>query len=154
MAANGLIKNSIYLNSRIFITVLLSLVISRILLTKLGVYGYGVYNIISSVVLMFAILNNAMMIGTQRSLAYQIARPLKKELQLTFSMAFNIHLIIAVLSMFIAFFIGKIVVYNFLNISNDWQHQSYILYNICVASLGITILTTPFVSLITAVTFQ
>ena len=49
-----------------FIVLILTLYISRVVLEVLGVVDYGVYNVVGGFVAMFAFLNTSMSNGVQR----------------------------------------------------------------------------------------
>ncbi len=101
-----IIKNTLLLYFRMFLTMGVSLYTSRVVLDILGVVDYGIYNIVGGIVIMFSFLNNAMAIGTQRFLSFEIGRTDFRKLANVFSTAVNIHITIAVVILLFAELIG------------------------------------------------
>lgn len=50
-----------------------SLYASRVVLNTLGVEDYGIYNVVGGIVSMFAFLNGAMVVSTQRYLKFELS---------------------------------------------------------------------------------
>lgn len=61
-----IVKNATMLYVRMFFTMLVALYTSRIILQRLGVLDYGIYNLVSAVVMIFLFLNNMLSEATQR----------------------------------------------------------------------------------------
>ena len=55
-----LAKNTLFLYFRMFLTLIVGLYTSRVVLHVLGVVDYGIYNVIGGIVAIFASLNGAM----------------------------------------------------------------------------------------------
>ena len=71
---NLVIKNTLVLYVRMFITMGVSLYTSRLVLNALGVVDFGIYNVVGGVVGMFGFLNVAMASSTQRFLNYELGK--------------------------------------------------------------------------------
>lgn len=56
-----------------FLLMLISLYTTRIVLSTLGEIDFGIYNVVSSVVL-FTFINGAMTTATQRCLSYELGK--------------------------------------------------------------------------------
>ena len=67
-----IVKNATMLYVRMFFTMLVALYTSRIILQRLGVLDYGIYNLVSTVVMIFLFLNNMLSEATQRFIIYEI----------------------------------------------------------------------------------
>ena len=67
-----IVKNATMLYVRMFFTMLVALYTSRIILQRLGVLDYGIYNLVSTVVMIFSFLNNMLSEATQRFIIYEI----------------------------------------------------------------------------------
>ena len=63
-------KNTIAIYLRMFISILVSLYTSRVVLQVLGVSDYGIYALVGGVVVMFSFMNNAMGGATSRFINY------------------------------------------------------------------------------------
>lgn len=64
-------KNTVLLYIRMFISVIVGLYTSRVVLNTLGVEDYGVYNVVGGIVAMFSFLNASMSGATSRFLTYE-----------------------------------------------------------------------------------
>ena len=70
---------------------------TRIVLEKLGVSDYGLYNVVGGFVSMFSVLNSILQTSTNRFLALSIGKGDQLVLKRTFSTAIAIHLIIVLI---------------------------------------------------------
>ena len=67
-----IVKNTLFLYMRMFITMCISFFTTRIILEKLGVSDYGIYNIVGGFTSMFTLLNSILQTSTRRFLALNI----------------------------------------------------------------------------------
>ena len=67
-------KNTILLYFRMFLTMIVTLYTSRIVLNVLGVEDFGIYNVVGGVVTMFTFINSAMAGATQRFLTFELGK--------------------------------------------------------------------------------
>lgn len=67
-------KNTVLLYIRMFISVIVGLYTSRVVLNTLGVEDYGVYNVVGGIVAMFSFLNASMSGATSRFLTYELGK--------------------------------------------------------------------------------
>ena len=86
-----------------FITLLVSLYTSRVLLQSLGVDDYGIYNIIGGVVVLFSFLSNAMTNSTQRYLNYNVGLNDESSTKKVFCVSMQAHFVIALIVLLFAF---------------------------------------------------
>lgn len=68
--ARRLVKNTIALYLRTAVTMVVSLIVTRVLLKELGGDDYGIYNVVASVVVLFSFLNASMSQAIQRFITY------------------------------------------------------------------------------------
>ena len=110
-----IIKNALYLYLRMFISMCIALITSRLILNTLGVENYGIYNIVGGIIVMFSFLNTTMAGATSRFITYELGKG-NKYTQNIFSTALTIHFIIAlIVAIFIEtlgywFLINKLVI--------------------------------------------
>ena len=57
---NTIVKNTMYLYIRTFLTMVLSIYTSRVVLQVLGVEDYGIYNVVGGIVVLFTFINNSL----------------------------------------------------------------------------------------------
>ena len=96
-----LAKNTIYLYIRMLLVMAVSLYTSRVVLATLGFEDFGIYNVVASIVVSLNFLQSALRNATFRYSAYEIGRGDNGRLSKVFSMAFNTHIILAVILLII-----------------------------------------------------
>ena len=133
-------KNALMLYIRMFITMIVGLYTSRVVLHTLGVEDYGTYGVVGGVVAMMGFLNASMSGATSRFLAFELGRGDKKRLSDTFSSALIVHASIAVIVLILAETVGlwfmthKLVIPEGRMTAAHWVYQLSILS----AMLGFT----------------
>jgi O-antigen/teichoic acid export membrane protein len=105
-------KNTVYLYIRMLLVMIVSIYTSRIVLENLGIEDYGIYNVVGSVVTMFAFLKTALAGATHRYVAYSLGQGDAFRLKVVFSNSLLLHVIIALLIVFMAESIGLWFLYN------------------------------------------
>ena len=103
-------KNAVLLYVRMFLSLIVSLYTSRVVLQTLGVDDYGVYGVVGGVVGMFSFLNTAMAGATSRFLTFEMGKDNPIRLRETFSSALIIHMIIALIIFVMAETVGLWIV--------------------------------------------
>ena len=88
-------KNTLFLYFRMILIMGVTLYTSRVILDKLGVEDYGLYQVVGGVVGMLSFLNGTLSNGTSRFLTYELGAGSQARLQATFSTAFYVHAILA-----------------------------------------------------------
>lgn len=87
-------KNTLALYARTIIVMVVSLYVSRVLLDKLGVEDYGVYNVVGSIVILFSFLNNALTAASQRFLSVALGENDQEKMLKVFNTSVSIQLIL------------------------------------------------------------
>ena len=139
-------KNTMALYVRMFISMVIGIYTSRVVLEVLGISDYGIYTIVGSITAMMAFLNATMSGATSRFLSFSIGKTDREELNKTFSSVLIVHIIIAVIFLILAESIGVVVLNKFLVIPEDRMTIANIIYQISIVSCVLSILTTPYTS--------
>ena len=145
-----ILKNTLYLYLRMFFVMAVSLYTSRVVLDVLGIEDYGLYNVIAGFVVLFSILNNSMEVATQRFLTFEIGKGNPKKVDDTFCMSLTAHFGIAIVLLILCETVGLWYIHNHLVIPEGREHAAYVVYQISLLILMITIIRTPYNSLIIA----
>ncbi|MBO5706057.1 MAG: hypothetical protein J6S05_03540 [Bacteroidaceae bacterium] len=98
-------KNTIALYFRTFITMIVSLYTSRVMLQALGVDNYGINNVIGGIVAMSSLITGAVTQSITRFITYALGEGDKQRMKVVFSTSVNVMIalsIIAVLALEIA----------------------------------------------------
>lgn len=143
-------KNSLYLFLRMLVLLMVGLYTSRVLLIALGVFDYGIYNVVGGIVSMFVFINYAMINSTQRYVTYELGRNDQKRLSLVFSTSMNIHAAIALIIVLLSETIGLWFLYNKVVIPADRMNAAFWVFQFSVISCFVNIMSMPYNALIIA----
>lgn len=140
-------KNTVFLYFRMFLVMFVSLYTSRIVLDRLGIENYGIYNIVGSIVVSFVFVQNSLSSSTQRFMSYAMGSG-EKDCHRVFSISMNIHIIILMILLLILETVGVWCLYNVLNIPSDRIQPAFIVFQLSVCIFSINLLRVPFTALI------
>lgn len=147
---NRILKNTLLLFFRMFLTLVVSLYTARIILNTLGIEDFGIYNVVGGFVTMFAFLNSAMASATQRFLTFEIGREDDNQLSKVFNMSLNIHFIIAFVILFLAETIGLWFVNTQLTIPPERMVAAQWVYQFSIMAMMVNIVSVPYNAIIIA----
>lgn len=151
MADNKLIaKNTIFLYIRMMIIIVISFYTSRVVLDKLGVDDYGIFNAVAGVIGMLGFLNNTLANGTSRFLTFELGNGYNENLKRTFSTAFFSHIILMLIMFLILETLGIWFLNNKLIILPERIWATHWVYQISLLSMCISIIQVPYTSSIIA----
>ncbi len=143
-------KNTLALYGRMLFSMLVSLYTSRVILNTLGVEDYGIYNVVSGIIVMFKTINAALSTGTQRFFTFELGKRDYLILNKIFSFSLNIHIVLAVIILILAETVGlwflnnKMVIAESRIVAANWVYQA------SVFSAMISITQVPYSSAIVA----
>lgn len=133
---------------RMMFSMLVSLYTSRVVLNTLGVEDFGIYNVVSGIIMMFVFINGAMANGTMRFITYELGRGDKVKLSKVFNSALITHIILALFVLLLAETIGLWFLNSKMNISHEKMYAANWVYQFSVFSAVISMTQVPFTSLI------
>ena len=90
-------KNTLFLYIRMGIVLVVSLYTTRVVLHSLGVEDYGINNVVSGFVTMFAFLNTSMSNGVQRFYNFSLGRTNEYSITDVYNTALQIQGLLAIL---------------------------------------------------------
>lgn len=137
-------KNTIMLYIRMFISMLVGLYTSRVVLATLGVEDYGIYGVVGGVVGMMGFLNASMSGATSRFLTFELGKGDKERLAKTFSSALIVHIIIAIVVLILAETVGLWFLSNKLNIPAERMQAAHWVYQLSILSAMFGITQVPY----------
>ena len=137
-------KNSIVLFIRMFITMIIGLYTSRVVLNTLGVSDYGIYNVVGAVVGIFGFISNSMRNASSRFIAVELGKGNKKSLSDTFNTALVLHFIVAVFIILLLETVGLFLFNNKLDIPDNRIEAAKIVYHLSVFTLLFVITQVPY----------
>lgn len=133
-------KNALMLYVRMFLSMIVGLYTSRVVLNTLGVEDYGIYGVVGGVVSMMGFLNASMSGATSRFITFELGKGNTQQLKDTFSSAMIVHIGIAMVVFIVAETIGLWFLNNKLVIPENRMYAANWVYQLSIfsAMLGIT----------------
>lgn len=143
-------KNALFLYVRMGIVMLITLFTTRVVLEKLGIEDYGIYNVIFGFVSMFSVLNTTLTAGINRFYNIAIgANDAQGEINV-FNVAIRIQTLVSIIVFVIVEVIGAWYVNNIMVLPVQRLPIANYLFQFSVINLMVLILQTPFSALILA----
>ena len=133
-----------------FITTVVGLYTSRVVLNTLGVSDYGIYNIVGGIITMASFLNSAMVAASQRFLSYELGRGDDERLSRVFCTSINIHAAICLVAFVIAETVGLWFLNAKLNIPDGRMAAANWVYQASIVSFMVNVMSVPYNSAIVA----
>lgn len=137
-------KNTLALYVRMFLTMVVGLYTSRVVLATLGVEDYGVYGVVGGITSMLGFLNASMSGATSRFLTFELGRGDKKRLENTFSSAMIVHMGIAAVVLVLAETVGLWFLCHKLVIPPERMTAAHWVYQLSILSSMLTITQVPY----------
>ena len=109
-------KNTLALYARTIIVMIVSLYVSRVLLDKLGVDDYGIYNVVGSIVVLFSFLNNALTSASQRFLTVALGEGDNAKMIRVFNTSVSIQFLLVAVAIVLLEIVGTWFLNNRLSI--------------------------------------
>lgn len=137
-------KNALYMYIRMFITMLIGLYTSRVILASLGFNDYGLYNVVGGIIAMFSFVNGALANTTSRYITFYLGKDNVTCLRRVFSTAFFIHLVFALIIVALGETAGLWYVNNKLVIQEGRFDAAMWVYQFTVFTASVNIISVPF----------
>ncbi len=137
-------KNTIYLYFRMILTMLIALYTSRVILEKLGVDDFGIYNAVGGIVGFLSFLNSALATGSSRFLTFELGTGNTEKLKRTFSSLLTAHLILAGIIVVLAETAGLWFLYHKMVISPERMNAAVYAFHISILTAVLTITQVPY----------
>ena len=147
---NRVAKNTMYMYIRMIFLMLISLYTSRILLKQLGVDDFGIFNVVGSIIAVFANLRGLFTSSIQRFLNYELGKGNEEKLIVIFNMSIIINIIMSVIFAALAESIGIWYLNNYINVPPERLFAAKVIFQISIISAVLSMLTVPYDALIVA----
>lgn len=141
---NKVVLNSLALYANMAVTMIVTLLGVRYVLDVLGKEEYGVYMLISSIVLLFSFINVGMAASTQRFLSFDLGRGAEGEIKETFYTSLVIHLSIATLITVLLLLVGSFFIQRVLAIPPALLGSAHIVLACMTGGIVFTVLAAPY----------
>ncbi len=147
-ASKKIAQNTIMLYVRLIVNMAISLYTSRVVLQVLGIDDYGIYSVVSGVLVLFSFLNSSMSGATSRYITYELGQKNQSRLTITFSTAIIVHIIIAGLIAILCETIGIWFINNKLVIPADRFTAAHWVFQFAILSMIVSVTQVPYNSII------
>lgn len=144
------LKNTVVLYTKVIVSTLIWLYLTRVVLDVLGVEDYGIYTLIAGVIAILSFVNTALMTSTQRFLSIALGEGNEDKVKQYFSAGMIIHISIAIIIVIALEAIGPFLFDDFLNIPVSRLSVAKQMYQMMVASTFVTIVGVPYSATINA----
>lgn len=139
-----IVKNTLYLYIRMFITMLVGFYTSRIVLNTLGVSDFGIYNVMGGIIAMLNYVRSLISGGTSRFLTISIG---KNDLALM-RKTFSTSIVLCIISAFAVFILGETIGLWFmntqLNIPVERMYAANWVYQCALLSACVVVIQSPY----------
>ena len=143
-----IVKNTVYLYLRMVITMLITIFSSRIVLNSLGIDGFGTYNIILGVVVLFYFIQSALNTSTLKFLSSCIVEYDTEGQIKIFNSSLQTTIILSTLVLLLLETVGLYIVLNVLKIDAQYRQMANISYQIIIVTYIIQLVRIPYTSMI------
>ncbi len=147
---NRIAKNTMYMYIRMILVMAIVIYTSRVVLDKLGIDDYGLYNAVTSIVTMMIFLNQTLSTSTSRFLTYDLGKGNYEKLKATFSTAFFSHLILAGIIVLVMETIGLWYLGNKFVVPHGRENAVQIVFQISLLITAVSVCQVPFTATIMA----
>lgn len=137
-------KNTLMLYIRMLFNLLVSLYTSRLILQILGVENYGIYNVVGSVISMFAIFNGGINSAVQRYLTFEIGKCNLSKLTKVFSISLQVYVLISIIIIILGETVGLWFLHEKLVIPSECMNSAIWVYQCSIVACIINLMTAPY----------
>ena len=143
-------KNTLFLYFRMAIMMVVSLFTSRVLLQKLGIDDYGVYNIVGGIIVMFSFVQAPISSATQRFLNFALGQDNLDKVQKVFSVSLFLYVIFCIIVVLLGETVGLWFLNTHMNFPIGRIHAVNVLYQLTIITFCLGLIRTPYYSSVIA----
>jgi len=147
---NSIGKNTVYLYIRSLFTLVITLYTSRVVLDKLGISDFGIYNTVGSVTASLSFITGALGLATSRFITYDLGKKEINKLVITFRCIFTLYIIITFIMLIFFETAGPWFINNKLVFAPSRATAVQTVFHISILSVIFYVLQVPFTSLVIA----
>ena len=143
-------KNTVFLYIRMMFTMVVALFTSRVILQKLGVDDYGIYQAVGGIVGFLSFISGVISGGSSRFLTFALGEGNAEKLKRTFSTTLNVHIIIALLVVIVSETGGLWFLYNKMVIAPERMTAAVYTYHLSIVTALFSLTQVPYNAVIIA----
>lgn len=141
--------NSVVLYSRMIITTICSLLVTRFSLKALGSNDFGLFSVVGGIISFIALFNTIMLSTSNRFIAVSIGKNDEKEANIQFNACLVVHIAIAIITICAALPLGNWYIRSFLNYDGN-LNNALMIFNISIVSSVFSFIGVPYNGLLMA----
>ena len=145
---NKVVFNMVTVYFKIIVTMFISLYSVPIVLDSLGASDFGLYNLVSGVILMLTFLNGSMTVSTQRFISIGMGVNDMEKINQLFNIGLLLHLVVGVTIVLILEISSYYIFNGFLNINNNRIYAAKIIFQCLIFSTFFTVISVPYDALL------
>lgn len=143
-------KNTVALYFRTFITMIVGLYTSRVMLQALGVADYGVNNVVGGIVAMSSLITSTMSVAISRYITFTLGQQDAERLKKMFSTSVNAQIVMSVLAVCVLEVFGLWFLNTKANIPEGRIVAAQWVFQCSLISLVISLISSPYNALLVA----
>lgn len=143
-------RNTIMLYGRMLLIMFVTFYTSRMVLKALGVYDFGLYSVVGSIIVLFSFIQNVSALATQRFLSVGLGKNDHAWTNRVFNTSILVHISICGAILFLAETLGLWFLTHKMKVPVDRVIDVFWVYQISVVSLLLQIMQTPFMAALIA----
>ena len=143
-------KNTIALYFRTFITMIVGLYTSRVMLQALGVDNYGINNVVGGIVAMSSLITGTMSQAISRYITFALGKGDKEQLNTMFSTSVNAQIVMSVLAIVVLEIGGLWFLNTVAQIPQGREIAAFWVLQCSLISLAISLVSSPYNALLVA----
>lgn len=141
---NRIARNALALYFRMFVTMLIGVYTSRVILQALGVTDYGIYNVVAGFVAMFTIISGSLSASVSRFLTYELGTGNTEKLLKVFRTSLVALLGISAIVVVVAETFGLWYLYNKMVLPPERLTAAFWCFQLSLLTLVITLVNMPY----------
>lgn len=141
--------NTLYMYIRLFVTMIIGLYTSRVVLLVLGISDYGLFNVVGGILAMFTFISGSLSAATSRFFNVEMGKP-DGDVNRSYNINLVLHIFLAGITLLLAETIGLWYVYNKLNVLPGQLGNAVFVFHISIFSACLGIINGPCSSLFVA----
>ena len=139
-----IVKNTILLYVRMFVTMAVGLFTSRVILNSLGISDFGIYNVVGGFVGMFSLISGSLSSAIGRFITFELGNGNLRKLKAIFSTSVNIQIIFIVIVIMAAEIFGVWFLNEKMVIPDDRFYAANWVFQISLIGLAFDMLSVPY----------
>ena len=138
-------KNTLIVYARLFLSTIIGLITSRIVIQVLGISDYGLYNVVGGVIALFAVVSGSMSSTTIRFLNFEIGK-VDGDPNKMFNICQVSHIAFALIILLLAETIGMFYILNYLNVEPGKTGDAMFVFQVSTIVACIGVINVPYSS--------